>query len=543
MEPISIVTLSGGVVQLCYKIARSIYILAKDVQSIEENLNSLAAEVSSISRTVKAVTTTINDPQLGFGAISQVTASNQDIWSALFGSVEDLRKTLERLRTRVAEVTPTDQTTSLTVKMARMIELKISQDYISRVRSSLHTHQLSLNTALLMIQLYAQAQSPRERQTNLWPDITRLKRMADSLPSSNTSIKGSTRISENSDTILKLRKAAFKVASNASDTAGSRTQSLTSSYARHRVEEWVNFSEVIDEGAEKDPGTDQRQNEVFNEHERSQKPHRPRAAILPDSKAPKRPLYPEISRPISKTLSPLPNDNPTSTPNERSIPLLPFPKEATNLNSCIAQPITVDRETSGLGIEAATTSLIPNGNVHDGQSPILKSLKTMYAFWLFARCVIGVIQLALVIIVCALGGGLSSESTINKTWGGTFIDPSSAVGAVVLGAFSGLYALILLVILYQGLVALCRGRRKSTQRKDDTDVTSPQETTTHKGRWKPSPYPLFVVDFCFGYVLLCSSDTLTALLTLIKDFLGQQCYLPTPFLWGVSFNQALRLLF
>ena len=360
MEPISIVTLSGGVVQLCYKIARSIYILAKDVETIEENLNSLAAEISSISRTVKAVTTTINDPQLGFAAISQATTSNHDVWSALFGSIEDLQKTLERLRAKVEEVMPAEQVPSVTTRMVQTIELKIGQDYISRVRSSLHTHQSSLNTALLMIQLYAQAQLPRQKQTNLWPDITRLKRMAESLPGSNDPGGDSTGSLERSSTTVRLRRAAFKVASNASDTAGSRTQSLTSSYTKARVEDWVNFSEMIDEGTEKDSDTSQLQKSDSSPPEEDQNRNRIKFRFR-TTKPEHRP-----NSAVSKVAS-RPEHKPTSTSDGKPIPLESLQQKTANLDPQMPQHTLPDLEASDLGTEIESLPAVAADQSHKAQ--------------------------------------------------------------------------------------------------------------------------------------------------------------------------------
>ncbi|MCJ1327136.1 hypothetical protein MMC10_003803 [Thelotrema lepadinum] len=494
MDPVSIVTLSGGVVQLCYKIARSIYILAKDVETVEENLNSLAAEISSISRTVKAVTTTINDPQLGFAAISKATASNQDVWSALFGSIEDLQKTLERLRAKVDEVMPGDQLPSVTTKMVQTIELKISQDYIGRVRSSLHTHQSSLNTALLMVQLYAQAHVPREKQTNLWPDITRLKRMAESLPSSVDSSGDSV------DTNVRLRRAAFKVASNASDTAESRTQSLTSSYTKARIEDWVNFSKIIDEGAEKDSDTRQQQQSDLHPPSKQQKGDRGNIDFR--MKKPKRQLEFAVPEIASKTLPPLPEHKPTSISNDKSIPLEPLRQETADVRSHIAQPLLEDLKTSDLGTEIDTLPAVAADKSHERQASTQKlsnhlpywNAKATYVSWLLVRCIISAIQLVLVVIVCVLGGAPPSVSSPADSESlGPFIDPSSSVGAVVLGGFSALYASMNFALLYLG-------KKKSAQKKDKIGTTTSQPTTIHKGRWKPSPYPLCILDFCFLYV-------------------------------------------
>ena len=249
MDPVTIVTLSGSVANVCYQIATTLFLFARETRDVEDNLKTFATEISSFSLILKAVTSTLNDPKLGFADISRGEDSNQDVWIALKGAIENLKRFLDKLRYSVEEVTRKDKDENLFRQAIRAFELRLKKDDVDGLRSTLRTHQLSLNTALVLVQVYAQAQIPNRKQPGLGSEITRLKGMADQL--SRASAQGLPDVGydqEAQKNVAHLKKVAMALVSNASERAESTTGSECGTpYDRERIQQWVQLSRKIAE--------------------------------------------------------------------------------------------------------------------------------------------------------------------------------------------------------------------------------------------------------------------------------------------------------
>ena len=243
MDPISIVTLSGGVAKLCYQIATTLFNFACDVRDVDDSLNTFATEISSFSLILRAVTSTLNDPLLGFDKIWRSETSNQDVWSALGGSIENLKRYLDRLRSSLHVISKSEADKTLFNQAIKAFELRIKKDNVDNLRSVLRTHQLSLNTALVMVQLYAQAHLPHQKQPDLRQNITLLKSMAEELPPSSQ--MGTVDHQHVSDNIEHLKKVSQAVISNASEKAESSNGSeCDTPFDPDKVQQWLQLSTI-----------------------------------------------------------------------------------------------------------------------------------------------------------------------------------------------------------------------------------------------------------------------------------------------------------
>ena len=157
-------TLSGSVAKLCCQIATTLFTFANDTKDIDDNLNCFATEISSFNLALKAVTSTIKDPRLGFAKLSD---NNHDVWEALGGSIINLRTYLDKLCEILKEINCKGKDKTLLRQAIKTFELRLKKDSVDGLRSTLRTHQLSLNTALLIVQLYAQAQLLSQKEIDL----------------------------------------------------------------------------------------------------------------------------------------------------------------------------------------------------------------------------------------------------------------------------------------------------------------------------------------------------------------------------------------
>ena len=237
MDPATITTLITSAIQLSYQIATNLVILANKTTNISTTLHDFASEINGLSLTLTAVGSTLNDTRLDL--IGSSPSTNEDVWRALFGSLDSIRLYLERLK---HEYPARNGETSLLEQAKRALRLHLHQDGISKLRDILRTHQLTLNTALLMLQVYVQARIPALEPSTLESDICRLKDMMNKLRSSSTEnlAPSSVHIAGN---VVQLLQAANRIASDASEKAismaGSEPYLPINKTSRREVDNWL----------------------------------------------------------------------------------------------------------------------------------------------------------------------------------------------------------------------------------------------------------------------------------------------------------------
>ena len=151
MDPATIIQLVDIAVRLSVKIISTIYTFWKETRKIGDVLDAFAVEVRSLKRIFMAITTCLNDPQLKLAEISIGQYGNQEMWAAVFGSVDDCRRYLEKLVGELEGISKKKEDNSFFKQAIQTFELRLSKKDIDGIRSQIQSHQVDLNTALQML--------------------------------------------------------------------------------------------------------------------------------------------------------------------------------------------------------------------------------------------------------------------------------------------------------------------------------------------------------------------------------------------------------
>ena len=199
----------------------------------------VASYIQSLTRILEAATSTINDvnpPAQPDGGPSTA------VYRALHGAVDDIRLYLERLRLRVQRIQGDSVNKSPYRNAIRTFATRINRTGINDLRSLLQTHQLSLNTALVMVHLHHATHAAGHQQTDLRPDIYRLTSIVQRLAVAVDLERLSDDLTNHR--IRDLQGVALQVVEDASQTATSSTGSETGEPLdprdKSRIDEWLN---------------------------------------------------------------------------------------------------------------------------------------------------------------------------------------------------------------------------------------------------------------------------------------------------------------
>ena len=154
MDPVSILTITQTACIISFQIITTLSTFVTGVKDLDERFKGFTDEVESLRRVLVAVTTTLNDPQLRLAELSTGKYANQDMWEAIYGSVEDCRLYLEKLRSELSGIRKKKGEGNIVRQAIRALELRLNKDDINNLRSQVHSHQLGLNTALQMLNVY-----------------------------------------------------------------------------------------------------------------------------------------------------------------------------------------------------------------------------------------------------------------------------------------------------------------------------------------------------------------------------------------------------
>ena len=256
MDPLSVAAAAIALCGTAYEISHTLRSFAGKVKDADGNLKNFAFEVASTSRILKALTTTLNDPYLHLEAISKGPAANLDVWEALNGTMSDLSLYLQKVRAKLEDVGTESEDGNIFKQALKAFELSSAEDNINNLRSHLMSHQLSLQTVVLMLQLYTQAHRPAAQQPDLRPGISQLIRTVKKLPENDHTDEQTTTIDNTTSgqsqfhrsSITRIRTVAIRIASEASIHAGPPSEhenSLSSPIATdyiHKIEDWLKRS-------------------------------------------------------------------------------------------------------------------------------------------------------------------------------------------------------------------------------------------------------------------------------------------------------------
>ncbi|KAL9134761.1 MAG: hypothetical protein Q9175_004051 [Cornicularia normoerica] len=174
MDPIGISGLVASIVPIAYLVAAGIFGFALEAHDNSETLNAFASEIQGLTRILEAATSTINDANI---PAQPDRGLRVEVCRALHGAVDDIRLYLERLRLRVQRIQGNSANRNLYRNTIHTFAARINRTGVNDLRSLLQTHQLSLNTALVMVHLHHATHTAGHQQADLRPEIYRLTRI------------------------------------------------------------------------------------------------------------------------------------------------------------------------------------------------------------------------------------------------------------------------------------------------------------------------------------------------------------------------------
>ena len=276
MDPISLITLVGSATKLSWEIVITIREFVNEIRKVDENLQPFSHEVDGLRRLLISITTSLNDPNVGLAELYNDQNANKDMWEAIFGGVEDCHNYLQRLCAEIMPLREPEQGKSVFSKAIRALKLQLSRDDINKIRDQIQVHQMGLNTALQMLNVYICMRLPMKMQESLGSKINGLGDRIAQLQISieqrpeNTEAREDQSVgdklgSSSSASSMLLKEAAEKLRSNASvvfaarstQWGGSERYSVMgeplSSAGRNEIERWISLrrSETIKQDQER----------------------------------------------------------------------------------------------------------------------------------------------------------------------------------------------------------------------------------------------------------------------------------------------------
>ena len=187
---------------------------------------------------MEAATSTINNTNF----LAQPDGGpSSEVCRALHNTVNDIRLYLKRLQRRVQRIQKDNAHRNLYQNSIRAFAARINRTGINDLRSLLQTHQLSLNTALVIVHLHHATHTDGHQQANLRPEIYRLTRIVQRLAIA-ADLKR-LRDDLTSYHIHNLRGVVLQVVEDTNQTVASTTRSEMNEpldhRARRRIDEWL----------------------------------------------------------------------------------------------------------------------------------------------------------------------------------------------------------------------------------------------------------------------------------------------------------------
>ena len=229
MDPIALVSLVGQATRMSWEIVIIIRESVQEVRKVDENLQSFSHEVDGLRRLLISITTSLNDPNLGLAEVANDHNANRDMWEAIFGGVEDCHNYLQKLCEEIMPLQASEQAKSVFSKAVRALKLQLNKDDINKIRDQIQVHQMGLNTALQMLNVYVCMRLPMQMQDSLGSKINGLGDQIAQLQSSidrrpePADSEGQNPGHVSSTSSVQLKKAAENLRSNASVISAARS--------------------------------------------------------------------------------------------------------------------------------------------------------------------------------------------------------------------------------------------------------------------------------------------------------------------------------
>ena len=155
MDPLSIIAFAGSVTTIVYQVSTTLCTFVQATKVVDQTVQSLCAEVDGISRMLDGITASLKSPSLATARLVTQNDDNNDLWDTVLGSLIDCRGTLERLDKALECLREKPSSGSSWLKQSnRQLKLNLQDGDIRTYRSQLHTHNMTLQITLQMINVY-----------------------------------------------------------------------------------------------------------------------------------------------------------------------------------------------------------------------------------------------------------------------------------------------------------------------------------------------------------------------------------------------------
>lgn len=149
MDPMSIIGFVGATAKLGVDVGVTVNRFVHAAKEVDETVRDLFAEVQGVSKSLNSLENTINAPAVRNLHSTTGDQKARDLWESVGSSVTDCEKTLKRFRRLLKESRPEGNNTLQ--QWIRQFKLDLKKEGISTLRAQLQTHQTTLHTSLLMI--------------------------------------------------------------------------------------------------------------------------------------------------------------------------------------------------------------------------------------------------------------------------------------------------------------------------------------------------------------------------------------------------------
>jgi len=104
MDPLSIAASSAGLVSLCTAISTSLYKFIRDSLVIDQALEAFRDEVGDLEGVLASIKSSFSDDRIAKAALCETTGHELQHWQKAKRSMDDCRRTLERLSSLLEQV-------------------------------------------------------------------------------------------------------------------------------------------------------------------------------------------------------------------------------------------------------------------------------------------------------------------------------------------------------------------------------------------------------------------------------------------------------
>ena len=152
MDPLSIIAFAGSVTKVVFQVSTTLYTFVQATRVVDQTVQALCAEVDGISRMLDGISASLRSPSLATARLVVQNDENNDLWDTVLGSLIDCHGTLERLRTALDGIREKPSSGPSWLKQSnRQLKLNLHDDDVRTYRSQLHTHNMTLQITLQMI--------------------------------------------------------------------------------------------------------------------------------------------------------------------------------------------------------------------------------------------------------------------------------------------------------------------------------------------------------------------------------------------------------